>query len=88
VLIARVERLQGQVKAMSSRIQELESALRDAQSPGDKQQAHPLLASTVKWEDVDEFELPPDSDTESVSGGGPHEEGQDGDPEVRPCSSC
>jgi hypothetical protein len=67
VLVARIERLQGQVKGMSSRIKELESALADAQSHVGKQ-SHPLLAASVKWEEPDEVNLPPESDTESVTG--------------------
>jgi hypothetical protein len=67
VLVARVERLQGQVKNMSSRIKELEAALADSQAHAGKQQ-HPLLAGGVKWEEADDAGLPPESDTDSVAG--------------------
>jgi predicted nuclease with TOPRIM domain len=75
VLVARVERLQGQVKAMSSRIKELESALSEAQLHVNKQ-THPLLSVSVKWEEPDEVHLPPESDTESLSGV-PYEENEE-----------
>jgi hypothetical protein len=52
---------------MSSRIKELETALAEAQAQGSKSQ-HPLLAAGVKWEEPDEPNLPPESDTESLAG--------------------
>jgi hypothetical protein len=65
VLVTRVEKLQGLVKNMSSRIRNLEAALANASLAIN--QFHPLLAQGVKWEEQDDIGLPPEPDTNTIS---------------------